>query len=125
MRAALVLFALAGPVAAQEWPDGAPVTTAWVAAGESAAELGQITVRNNPFLGLSPGSDEDTELGIDTPFGRVVMHVTSTWNGNCSPACADRYSVVSVPDGYLVIPSDAEIGEEQTGSFLLYRDLQS
>jgi hypothetical protein len=116
---------LGAPAFAQEWPDGAPVTTAWIAAGAGAAELGQITVRNNYFAPATPGIDVNAEIGIDTPFGRVVMRVTSTWNSNCTPACADRYSVTSVPDGYLVIPSDAEIGEEQTWSFRLYRDLQS
>jgi hypothetical protein len=95
IRAALVLLALsAAPVAAQEihaetTPEG-------------------VTLHYHNHGTDRTGTEART---IPTAIGPVGVTLNHTWNGACVPPCPDLIEIVSLPDGYVAVPSSIEIPE--------------
>lgn len=130
--ACLLAGLFAAPLPAQDLPPGmAPgtnlpevVLVPHCPRGALGAQAGWILTYRN---GLSGPEAPDREVGSrparscdGTPFAAtpIAWEIARTRNDACTAAdggpCPDRFRILSVPDGFIAAPQDAEVGEGAT-----------
>ena len=119
---ALACLMLASPVYASEPPRFAEPLDAFrfEATPDTPRQPGIVHVFNGYTMSGS-GDVSRTVRTIKTPVGPVVFEYTATRNNLCAPDCPDTVSVVSAPEGFVVVPATFDVDEQATVQFRLIK----
>jgi hypothetical protein len=91
---------------------------------ENTPHIGTIVIENS----VGQMNEESQAIGffnetivVNIPnVGDVTFNVKRTLNSLCMVSCPDEWEVVDVPNGYIIIPSNIDIPENDFGRFLVY-----
>lgn len=89
---------------------------------DNTTTMGIISVQNgNENTWVTEGVAEDYRYDLETEWGVVTFKVNKTKNNLCDIPCPDTWSVLSVPEGYIVRPEEIIIPEGGWGYFEMFQ----
>ena len=89
----------------------------------NATSMGTINIQNGQENSWGDKSIESLTLryNLETEWGTVVFEIDRTRNDLCATPCPDTWTVLSVPDGYVVRPENIIIPEGSYGTFEMFQ----
>jgi len=100
----------------------------WEALGK-ADEVWFSPIENKePLVGYITHDNKETLDGFDyevkvlkSKIGDITVEIVRTYNIDCDIGCPDTINVLSVPDGYVALPTSYDTPENEISNIEVYR----